>query len=366
MANILKRGAVYYLDFVSGGKRLRCSLGTRLPQAAKTLARQIETTRASGPESEIWGTLRTVLPPASFEKVSTGFNLTASPALLDFAKRFEDRLDRRVKLGEIAEGSRNLYGKTAWGFFQRMSDLGVRKLDEITPRIAEEFIIWKKEAILAKGGSGSGVGTVVSALHAVFNYALEEAVIKESPLKNKHKISTTKTGAKPFSEEELARLEENLSDADRLPYLLLRWAGLRGSDAVSVTWSSVDWAKGTLTWLTKKRRTWVTIPLKEELRRALSARFADHKVQGYPEHPILLGISRDKLYKLIGDLGKRAGVENCHPHRFRHTLACSLLAGGATLFDVAKLLGDSHTTVEKYYAAVTDKQQQRVREILEK
>jgi site-specific recombinase XerD len=40
-------------------------------------------------------------------------------------------------------------------------------------------------------------------------------------------------------------------------------------------------------------------------------------------------------------LGRRAGVANVHPHRFRDTFAVDMLARGASPYDVAKLLGDT-------------------------
>jgi integrase len=71
-----------------------------------------------------------------------------------------------------------------------------------------------------------------------------------------------------------------------------------------------------------------------------------------------------KLYRMIADLGKKAGVEGCHPHRFRDSLAVTILAGGGTIYDVAKVLGDTVDTVERCYAPFTEQLQERVRDIL--
>jgi hypothetical protein len=43
-------------------------------------------------------------------------------------------------------------------------------------------------------------------------------------------------------------------------------------------------------------------------------------------------------------MGRRAGIEDAHPHRFRDTFAVDMLARGATPYDVAKLLGDEIST----------------------
>ena len=49
-------------------------------------------------------------------------------------------------------------------------------------------------------------------------------------------------------------------------------------------------------------------------------------------------LTRPRLYHRMIALGKRAGVPDAHPHRFRDTFAIDLLARGATPYDVAKLL----------------------------
>lgn len=62
--------------------------------------------------------------------------------------------------------------------------------------------------------------------------------------------------------------------------------------------------------------------------------------------------TRLRLYYRITALGRRAGVANSNPHRFRDTLAVEMLARGATPYDVAKILGDTIETVEQALCSV--------------
>ncbi len=64
-------------------------------------------------------------------------------------------------------------------------------------------------------------------------------------------------------------------------------------------------------------------------------------------------------------LGRRGGVSNAHPHRFRDTLAVDMLSRGASPYDVAKMLGDTIETVEKHYTPFVKELRERVRNILE-
>lgn len=358
---VVKRNKTYQFSDTVGGKRLRFSLGTRLPQAARVLSRQIGAALAEGPDSIHWRSLKTVLPKASWEILTASRGIKPSPELSEFETAFTDKLDRRVKLGELAERSRDLYAGTAAFFFQYLADHDVKTLGDVSSSRVEDYLVQRKEDIRKRGGNGKGIQTDYTVLQSIFNFAQGEGLIRQSPLKIKHKTEEKKPDAAPFTPEEMTRLESCLTDDDRLPFALLRWTGMRGSDAAAVTWSSINWTTKTLTWQTKKRKTWIQVPLHGELLALLTAAFPDKT----PDAPILGGLTRAKLYKMLARLGKCAGVEDCFPHRLRTTLVCSLLAKGASLFDVSKLIGDSYQTVDKYYAAVTDGQQDRVRKILE-
>ena len=47
---------------------------------------------------------------------------------------------------------------------------------------------------------------------------------------------------------------------------------------------------------------------------------------------------------------KKSGVKNAHAHRYRHTLATRLLEQGATMEQVADILGNSPDVVRRHYA----------------
>jgi site-specific recombinase XerD len=76
-------------------------------------------------------------------------------------------------------------------------------------------------------------------------------------------------------------------------------------------------------------------------------------------------LTRPRLYQRCKAMGRRAGIEDAHPHRFRDTFAVDMLARGATPYDVAKLLGDEIATVEKHYAPFVRELRERVRSLME-
>jgi integrase len=51
-------------------------------------------------------------------------------------------------------------------------------------------------------------------------------------------------GVRPFTAEELAALRQHAGE-DLFTLLVLRWTGLRGSDAVGLCWENIQFDRGT-------------------------------------------------------------------------------------------------------------------------
>ena len=244
-------------------------------------------------------------------------------------------------------------------------------LDDVTRAVVEDFKGWQLARVLAKKQSRGGRGIVLDTaiLHRIFGYAVECDLIVKNPVRMEGRPGDDpERGAQPFKATELKKLRDAAA-ADLLAFLLLRWTGLRGSDAVGLRWEEIDWETREINRLTLKRRKRVLLPIHQELFFALEVERDRRNPE--PQDRVLLNstngkpFTRPRLYERMLTIGRRAGVQNANPHRFRDTFAVDLLCRGASPYDVAKLLGDVVATVEKHYAPFVRELRERARQIME-
>lgn len=85
--------------------------------------------------------------------------------------------------------------------------------------------------------------------------------------------------------------------------------------------------------------------------------YAKLRTNRWYEDPECVGEGRsDKgtVEMIVRDLGKKAGVKNTHPHRFRRTGATFALKAGMPFMTVSKLLGHANISVTQVYLDIND------------
>ena len=382
---VKKRGRTYRLEGRlgdrarrgSGGRdRIRLSLGTANGDAAQICLGKIERALAEGSASPIWKELANVLPPETFAQLAAiaGYQpMVEAPhhTWADLESRFKAWMVQRVALDKLRDSSRARYEQSCKFFGEFLRSRSLANLDEITRAVIEDFKSWQLARATKKKNSRGGRGVVsdTGILHRVFGYAIDCELLAKNPVRLEGRPGDSlEHGAQPFKATELTKMRE-AAGQDTLAFLLLRWTGLRASDAAGLRWGEIDWETREFNRLTQKRRKRVILQIHEELFFALEVERDKRKPQ--PQDRVLLNpetnrpLTRHRLYHRMIALGRRAEVLDAHPHRFRDSFAVDLLSRGASPYDVAKLLGDTVDTVEKHYAPFVRELRERARRIME-
>jgi integrase len=144
--------------------------------------------------------------------------------------------------------------------------------------------------------------------------------------------------------------------------LTFLFTGLRISDVVRFPLDSLDLKNGRMILRTQKRGKIVSLALHPELRGALEVHLS-YRTQAQQASPFIFSTAPGKpMLSLDADLRrvfKRCGIQHGHAHRFRDTFPVRLLAQGASLYDVSKMLGINMGTAERHYAPYVQELQDR-------
>jgi integrase len=379
-------GAVTYQTFGSiDSKPFRLSLGADEEAAAKRRTAKIERAVLEGATSPLWVELAESLPLTTFQLFAnhvgyTGQSRKATAKLTwqDLCDAYEIEMQRKVdnkergatrNEGIMSPSTQERYRITVRDFTNFLEDKNT-PLVEITPATIAKYKIARHKAVTAKKQSrgGAGIALDVAILHGVFAFAVSQKMLAEKPISMARESKpgkNPKNGAHAFTGDELAAIRQatiyknsRKQTIDDTPtFLLLRWAGLRVSDAVQLRWKHVHFGRGTngeIEILTQKRSKVAIIPLSTELRENLESLRSQRKPSS--EDHVLLNpetevafADRAILSRRVIELCDRAGVKGS-AHCFRDTFACDMLTRGIGVFEVAKMLADTVETVEEYYA----------------
>jgi integrase len=368
-----KRGKVWHVDaMLAGAHVVRGSLGTSNKDAAYRISRRIETALVEGPTSALWGELCRVLPADTYLRFAKYLSITELkvPTWIDLRQKVRAHLEQRRRIGKLQESTETRYELTLREFDVFLAEKEVSMLPDISRSLMEEFKLWRLDRIKRRkhARGGTGLALDIAILHRAFAVAVEDEMIVRNPVRMEERPGENpQRGAEPFTGVELSRLREH-AEEDSPAFLLLRWTGFRGSDAVSVSWEEVHLDQKEIERVTQKRKKRVVVPIQTELLFALEAEHESRKPNASDR--VLLNpstgkpLTRPRLYQRMLALGKRAGVQNAHPHRFRDTLAVDMLLRGGSPYDVAKILGDTIETVERHYTPFVKELRDRVRALL--
>ena len=203
--------------------------------------------------------------------------------------------------------------------------------------------------------------TRIHYLSSFWDFLVTEELVRSNPVKKVGMLKIEKVIKKPFSAEEMEALRMNCTNLrDRALVEFLYSTGVRVSELVALNVGDIEMGKQSLVVYgkgSKERRTYLTDSAKFYLLRYLRSR----DQEGLEQQPLFatLDYPHDRLsvagiQYMLRELGKRAGVENTHPHRFRRTIATDLLNRGMPIEQVKEFLGHEKLDTTMIYCTVKE------------
>lgn len=190
-----------------------------------------------------------------------------------------------------------------------------------------------------------------------FSWLASEGLIGHNPCAALSQIKYTKVIKKPFTGPEMERLKQACASIRDLALLEFLYAsGCRVSEVVHLNRMDINFLTRDAIVLGKgdKERTIYLTPVAlMYLQDYLNVRADNNPALFVSLKSPFNRISKAGIETALKAIGKRAGVKNVHPHRYRRTLATNLLDRGANIQDVAAILGHADLKTTQIYCYIS-------------
>lgn len=189
-----------------------------------------------------------------------------------------------------------------------------------------------------------------------FSWAVNDGRIKTNPMLKIGKIKYDYKVKESLSDKEREQLTlscDNLRDMALLEFLYS--TGIRGSELVSLDISQVHFGDDELIVFgkgCKERKVYLNAKSSVYLQKYIASRTDSNEALFVSLRQPFNRLSLAGIEAILKRIGKKAGVSNVHPHRFRRTSATNALNKGMDLQYVSTMLGHANPNTTMIYCTV--------------
>jgi integrase/recombinase XerD len=254
------------------------------------------------------------------------------------------RIEQFLKSKALAAKTQKEYRRE----LQRFLSWANKEWAYVTSQDIAEF----KVQLQQRGLSSASVAQAIAALKTFFRWMVDSHYLADNPTLAVRTPSPAEPQAQHFSEAEMTALWAALefrgeTEVRDRAILAVLEHGLRVDEVSHLNVEDFDGQRITIR--KAKRDSVGQVPLVSEAAISIQAYLEERQERGEelrPESPLFLSTSHNSrgkrlgyrgIYDLIKDLGEVAGIENCHPHRLRHTFATRLVLKGVDSYLARKL-----------------------------
>ena len=234
------------------------------------------------------------------------------------------------------------------------TQIGHVLLSDISPRLIGEC----RDKLLKAHKANSTINRKLSVLSHVFTIAVNEwEWIDDSPMRKVSKPKEPRGRVRFLSDEErkclLAECRVSKNTSLYTIVVLALSTGGRRNELLSLEWRDVDLKRHTLTFRDTKNGETRSVPL---------VGYGLDVLKGYAkvrriDTPLVFPNEQGKqanIRQSWGNAVSRANVADFHFHDLRHSFASYLAMNGASLLEIAELLGHKTLAMVKRYAHLTE------------
>lgn len=193
-------------------------------------------------------------------------------------------------------------------------------------------------------------------LSAFFSWMTIEEIISKNPMLRIKKVKQDKKIKKPFTDIEVEKIRlscRNKKEKALIEFMLS--TGCRVSEISNLNLNDVNFDTGKCVVFgkgNKERTVYLSdksiFYIKDYIlsREDNNISLFENRNGGY--------LSKASIETIVRNIGKRAGIQNVHPHRFRRTFATNALNRGMPIQHVQKLLGHKNMDTTMIYCQIDE------------
>ncbi|MCL4533269.1 MAG: site-specific integrase [Deltaproteobacteria bacterium] len=325
MANIYKRGDIYWYQIRFDGLRYRGSTKTDNKKLAQQIANTIE---------------------ADLVRKKFSMPVKSNYIFLTAWEQYINSLSVNNKTKEL-----RIYLSKHF-----LPDFKGKQISDITQSDIKKYQLKRKIEIMAmpknigkkeSGISFRSVNLEVNTLSHFFNFCIEKGLIEKNPalgVKKLNELSRLKTLSDSDIEKLIAGATNKLT---RNIMTFLIYTGCRKGEALNLKWDDVDMQNDVIAIKGTKTKYDRYIPISKPLKELLGG------IEKYQDCLYVFNKNGAKLgdfKKSFHTACKNAGFKDMHIHDLRHVFASKMVKDGVSLYITGELLGHRTTQMTKRYS----------------
>ena len=325
MANIYKRGDIYWYQIRFDGLRYRGSTKTDNKKLAQQIANTIE---------------------ADLVRKKFSMPVKSNYIFLTAWEQYINSLSVNNKTKEL-----RIYLSKHF-----LPDFKGKQISDITQSDIKKYQLKRKIEIMAmpknigkkeSGISFRSVNLEVNTLSHFFNFCIEKGLIEKNPalgVKKLNELSRLKT----LSDSDIQKLiagATNKLTRDLITFLI--YTGCRKGEALNLKWDDVDLQNNVIAIKGTKTKYDRYIPISDALRSILDGIEKNQdSLYVFERNGAKLGDFRRSFHTAC----RNAGLKDLHIHDLRHVFASKMVMNGTSLYITGELLGHRTTQMTKRYS----------------